>query len=63
VAGEVKGGPNEPVDVAIAVNGTIRAVSSTFKLTSGVGGWLMGAMVPEHSFHDGANDVKVYRVG
>ena len=62
VAGEVKGGPDHPVDVAIAVNGRIRAVSSTFKLTTGVGGWLVGAMVPEDSFHDGANKVEVLQV-
>jgi hypothetical protein len=61
VAGKVKSSDG-PVDIAIAVNGTIRAVSSTFKLTTG-GGWLFGAMVPEDSFHDGANKVEVYRVG
>jgi hypothetical protein len=61
VAGRVKGGSG-PVDVAIAVNEKIRAVSRTFKLTTG-GGYLVAALVPESSFHDGANKVEVYEVG
>jgi len=60
VAGKVKA-PGGPVDVAIAVNGTIRAVSRTFRLTTG-GGYLVAALVPESSFHDGANKVEVFRV-
>jgi sulfatase-like protein len=61
VAAKVRGGTG-PVDVAIAVNGTIRAVSRTFRLTTG-GGYLVGALVPEDSFRDGATKVEVYRVG
>jgi Sulfatase len=60
VAGQVRsrGGAR---DVAIAVNGRIRAVSRTFRLTTG-GGWLVAAMVPESSFEDGANEVEVFEV-
>jgi uncharacterized membrane protein YgcG len=51
-------------DVAIAINGKIVAVSSTFKLVSGdTKDVLIASMVPESAFHDGANDVQVLAVG
>ena len=64
VAARSRAGPDHPVDVAIAVNGKIRAVSSTFKLSTGVGGWPRRARWSRSdSFHDGANKVEVYEVG
>jgi hypothetical protein len=51
-------------DVAIAINGKIVAVSSTFKLVSGdTKDVLVASMVPESAFHNGANDVQVLAVG
>ena len=43
ITGHVSGGAGQ--DIAIAVNGTIRAVGNTFKLATG-GGELFGVMVP-----------------
>ena len=48
-------------DIAIAVNGTVRAVGNTFKLATG-GGELIGVMVPENSFKKGRNTVEVFQV-
>ncbi|HEX4760094.1 MAG TPA: sulfatase-like hydrolase/transferase [Thermoleophilaceae bacterium] len=51
-------------DVAIAINGKIVAVSSTFKLVSGdTKDVLVASMVPESAFHNGANNVQVLAVG
>jgi hypothetical protein len=60
VVGRVKasGGPR---DVAIAISGKIVAVSRTFRLTTD-GDYLVAAMVPESSFHDGSNRVEVLEV-
>lgn len=60
VTGHVSGG-RPPRDIAIAVNGTIRAVGSTFKLATG-GGELLGVMVPPDAFRQGRNTVEVYEV-
>jgi hypothetical protein len=54
--------PGGARDVAIAVNGRIRAVSRTFRLTTG-GEYLVAAMVPPSSFRQGANEVEVLEVG
>ena len=59
VTGRVSGG--RQVDIAVAVNGTVRAVGNTFKLATG-GGQLMGVMVPENSFEKGRNTVEVFEV-
>ncbi len=59
VTGRVSGG--QQVDIAVAVNGTVRAVGNTFKLATG-GGQLMGVMVPENSFKKGRNTVEVFQV-
>jgi hypothetical protein len=61
VTGRVSGGSGPPKDIAVAVNGTVRAVGNTFKLATG-GGELMGVLVPESSFKKGKNDVEVYEV-
>ena len=59
VTGRVSGG--RQVDVAVAVNGTVRAVGNTFRLATG-GGQLMGVLVPETSFRNGRNTVEVFEV-
>jgi hypothetical protein len=45
-------------NLAIAVKGTIRAVTRTYPLESGL--WKWGAIVPEASFRPGKNDVEVF---
>ena len=51
-------------DVAIAVNGKIVAVSRTFKLAGGdTKDELVASIVPESSFHQGRNSVRVMEVG
>ncbi len=61
VTAKVSGGSGPPKDIAVAVNGTVRAVGNTFRLATG-GGEIMGVLVPEGSFHKGKNDVEVYEV-
>ena len=57
----VNGPDRHPRDIAVAVNGTIRAVGNTFKLAVGDAGELVSVMVPESAFHKGRNDVQVLR--
>jgi hypothetical protein len=61
VTGRVTGGGGQPKDIAVAVNGTVRAVGNTFTLATG-GGQLMGVLVPEDSFKKGRNTVEVFEV-
>lgn len=49
-----------PVVLAIAINGTIRAVTRTYRQTGFQNRWT--AMVPEESFHAGENEVKFFAV-
>jgi sulfatase-like protein len=60
ITGRVSGGGG-PKDIAVAVNGRVRAVSSTFRLATG-GGLIMGVLVPESSMKQGANKVEVFEV-
>ena len=53
------GGAHGQQDLAIAVNGTIEAVTRSY---TDAGQTKFGAMVPEKSIHAGANDVSVYAV-
>jgi hypothetical protein len=62
VVGRVNGPDRHPRDIAVAVNGTIRAVGNTFKLAVGDDGELVSVMVPESAFHKGRNDVQVLEV-
>jgi hypothetical protein len=59
VAGRVSGGDDEQLDIAIAVNGTIRAVSSTFELANR-DGRLISALIPPDSLQRGENTVEVF---
>jgi len=61
VTGKVSGGSGRPTNIAVAVNGTVRATGNTFRLATG-GGQLMGVLVPETAFRKGRNDVGVYEV-
>ncbi|MDP9135986.1 MAG: sulfatase-like hydrolase/transferase, partial [Actinomycetota bacterium] len=61
VTGEVSGGAGDRRDVAIAVNGVVRAVSNTFELANG-DDELIAALIPPSSLRDGANSVEVYEV-
>lgn len=51
---------NEPVVLAVAVNGTIRAVTQTSRLKPIASHW--SALLPESAFHSGKNDVQFYSV-
>lgn len=61
VTGKVAGGSDAPKDIAVSVNGTIRAVGNTFRLATG-GGEIIGVLVPEDSLRKGKNDIEVYEV-
>jgi hypothetical protein len=60
VVGRVNGPDRHPRDIAVAVNGTIRAVGSTFTLAVGDDGELVSVMVPESAFRKGRNRVQVF---
>jgi hypothetical protein len=60
IVGTVNGPDKHPRDIAVAVNGTIRAVGNTFTLAVGNPGELVSVMVPESAFHRGRNTVEVY---
>jgi hypothetical protein len=62
VVGRVQGGGDEKRDIAVAVNGTIVAVGSTFTLVAGDEGELVSVMVPESAFQRGGNRVEVFAV-
>jgi hypothetical protein len=49
-----------PVRIAVAVNGTIRAVTRTYELDGLRDRW--SAMVPEWSLREGSNDVRYYAI-
>jgi hypothetical protein len=63
VVGKVQSPGEPPRDVAVAVNGTIRAVGNTFRLASGAGGELVSLLVPPDSLRQGRNRVEVLAVG
>jgi len=62
VIATVNGPDRHPRDIAVAVNGTIRAVGNTFKLAVGNEGELVSVMVPESAFRKGRNRVEVLEV-
>ena len=62
VVGRVEGAGEPGRDVAVAVNGTIRAVGNTFTLAVGDEGELVSVMVPESAFREGGNRVEVFEV-
>lgn len=61
VVGTVAGGSGEKKDVAVAVNGTIRAVGNTFTLATG-GDELVAVMIPPSALEAGRNEVEVFEV-
>lgn len=62
VVAEVRGAGEPPRDVAVAVNGTVRAVGSTFTLADGQGDELVSMLVPPDSLRRGRNRVQVLAV-
>jgi len=66
VPAEIKGsvrtsaGTDAGLDLAVAVNGTIQAVTRTYLLKTGLWGW--GALVHEASFRPGKNDIEIFVV-
>jgi hypothetical protein len=62
VVGKVRSPGEPPRDVAVAVNGTIRAVGNTFRLASGAGGELVSVLLPPDSLRRGRNRVQVLAV-
>lgn len=61
VTGHVSGADGRR-DIAIAVDGVVRAVSNTFELATGRGGTLISALIPPSSLSEGRNDIDVYEV-
>jgi hypothetical protein len=62
IVGRVGGPDRHPRDIAVAVNGTIRAVGNTFKLAVGDDGELVSVMVPESAFRKGTNTVQALEI-
>jgi hypothetical protein len=62
VVATVNGRDRHPRDIAVAVNGTIRAVGNTFELAVGDAGELVSVMVPESAFRKGRNEIQVLEV-
>ena len=62
ITGRVSGGGPPPRDIAIGVNGTVRAVGRTFRLANGSGGELLAVLVPENSLRQGNNRVEIFEV-
>jgi hypothetical protein len=62
VGGRVEPSPGRalPMDLAVAVNGTIRAVTRTFLLAGLENAWT--AILPEECLRPGANDLRVFVV-
>jgi len=61
IVGRVAGGDGEKKDIAVAVNGTIRAVGNTFRLATG-GDELLAVMIPPSALRAGRNEVEVFEV-
>jgi hypothetical protein len=60
VTGKVSGASGK-LDVAIAVDGVVRAVSNSFRLANGDED-LIASLIPPSSLRDGANELEVYSV-
>jgi hypothetical protein len=59
LTGQIEPAPSakQPVELAVAINGAIRAVTRTYLAADRRDQW--AANVPEESFSDGKNDVRV----
>ncbi len=60
VVGRVRGEGETGREIAVAVNGTIAAVGSTFELVEGDEGELVSVMVPPSALRPGRNRVEVF---
>ncbi len=61
IVGKVSGGSGDDRNVAVSVNGTIRAVGNSFRLATG-GDELVSVMLPPSALEEGENEVNVYEV-
>ncbi len=61
VTGKVSGAGGDEIDVAIVVDGVVRAVSNTFRLANSDED-LIAALIPPDALRDGRNSVEVYAV-
>lgn len=61
VVGTIYGPRVRELDLAVAVNGTVRATTRPYEL--GTSGATFAAVVPEDSFRPGRNDVEVFAAG
>jgi hypothetical protein len=61
VTGKVSGAGGDEIDVAIAVDGVVRAVSNSFRLANSDED-LIAALIPPDSLRDGRNTIEVYEV-
>jgi hypothetical protein len=62
VVAKVQSQGEPPRDVAVAINGTIRAVGNTFRLASGAGGELATMLLPPDSLRQGRNRVQLLAI-
>jgi hypothetical protein len=60
VVGQVRSEGEPGREIAVAVNGTIAGVGSTFELVEGDEGELVSVMVPPDAFRSGRNRVEVF---
>ena len=61
IVGKVSGGAGNTREVAVSVNGTIRAVGNSFVLATG-GEELISVMIPPSALENGKNEVEVFEV-
>jgi len=61
IVGTVSGGSGDRREVAVSVNGTIRAVGNSFELATG-GDELISVMLPPSALEPGRNEVEIYEV-
>jgi Sulfatase len=63
VVGRVRSEGETGREIAVAVNGTIVGVGTTFELVTGNEGELVSVMVPPSAFRNGRNRVEVFEAG
>ncbi len=59
VRGRLRGGPADPLRLAVSVNGVIAATTRSYREN---GNWVFGSMIPEELLVAGDNDVEVFVV-
>ena len=59
VAGVIDAPQDEPVQLAIALNGVVAATTESYRED---GAWAFAAMLPEDGVLEGANDVRLFAI-